>query len=116
MKGFTPPDDADLDAFTARLRERAFDPQCCFLCAHHFDETHITSEHVIPKWLQRRFDLWNQKLILLNRTNIPYRALTVPCCEECNSYRLQPIEIDMSDAVAKGPTAVRQLGPNTVFL
>lgn len=29
--------------------------------------------------------MWNQRLILLNRTQIPYRSLTIPCCKKCNN-------------------------------
>ena len=110
------PDDQDLQLFSERLRERALDPSYCFLCAKHFDDVHLTDEHVIPKWAQNRFELWNEKLTLLNGTIIPYRLLTVPCCEECNKYRLQPIETSMSSAVTKGPEAVQALGANTIFM
>lgn len=109
-------DDSDLKAFRTRLRERAFDPSCCFLCARHFDDVHLTEEHVIPKWAQKRFDLWDQQITLLNRTPLPYRKLTVPCCEECNKYRLQPIETSVSAAVGNGPDALRRLGDNVQYI
>jgi len=110
------PDDSDLKQFSERLRERAFDPSCCFLCARHFDDVHLTDEHVIPKWAQRRFNLWNEKLTILNKTEIPYKLLTVPCCEECNKYRLQPIETSVSSAVRQGSEALQALGANIIFL
>ena len=109
-------DDSDLEAFSARLRERAFDRSCCFLCAKHYDNVHLTSEHIIPRWAQKRFDLWDQRLTLLNRTEIPYRKLTVPCCEECNKYQLQPIEADISNAVSRGAEDARRLEYHTIFL
>lgn len=116
MSKYVPNEDADLRAFSARLRERAFDPSCCFLCANHFDDVHLTWEHVIPRWVQKRYNLWDQRLVLLNSTEIPYRLLTVPCCEDCNKHKLQPIESSMSSAVSKGSDAVGSLNPNTVFL
>lgn len=112
----TPADDSDLHDLVDRLRSRAFDSSCCFLCANHFDEAHLTAEHIIPQWAQRRFDLWNQQLILLNGTSFPYRQMTVPCCAECNKYRLQPIETSVSSAVSRGADAVRAVGRNTLFL
>jgi len=110
------PDDLDLHQFSERLQARAFDPSCCFLCAKHFDDAHLTNEHVIPKWAQNRFELWNERLTLLNGTTIPYRLLTVPCCEECNKYRLQPIETSISAAIEHGPESVKALGTNVIFL
>lgn len=43
-----------------------------------------TWEHVIPRWLQRRFNLWNQELTLPNATTMPYRQVKVPALEEHN--------------------------------
>ncbi|MFA5072954.1 MAG: hypothetical protein WC539_03555 [Nitrospirota bacterium] len=112
----TSADDSDLYDLIDRLKDRAFDPSYCFLCANHFDKVHLTAEHVIPQWAQRRFDLWNQQLVLLNGTSLLYRQITVPCCEECNKYRLQPIETTVSSAVSRGVDAVRAVGRNTLFL
>jgi len=49
-------------------------------------------EHVFPKWLLDEFDLWDQKITLLNRTKITYRQLRIPCCKECNNVYLSKIE------------------------
>lgn len=109
-------DDGDLQKFYDRLRSHSFDDSSCFLCAKSFNEVEPTSEHVFPRWLQKRFNLWDQRLTLLNRTSIPYRQLTVPCCVECNSYRLQPIETAVSSAVIKGYQFVNNLDKKTLFL
>jgi hypothetical protein len=42
--------------------------------------------------LQERFGLANQHLTLLNGTLIPYRQLTVPCCQTCNNVHLSKLE------------------------
>lgn len=55
--------------------------ETCFVCGR----AATTVEHVIPKWLQRRFNLWDQKLMLPNWTDIAYRQLLVPACAKCNS-------------------------------
>jgi len=49
-------------------------------------------EHVIPKWLQRKFKLYDERLTLINGTLIAYRNLTVPCCKACNNGFLSNIE------------------------
>jgi hypothetical protein len=51
----------------------------CFLCGSHLGEAR-TQEHIFPKWLQRRYDLLDQRIDLLNGTGIPYRQMKVPCC------------------------------------
>ncbi len=109
-------DNSDLFGFLESLRKRRFDRASCFLCGRSSDALHLTEEHVIPRWAQNRYELWNQRLTLLNGTTIPYRHLTVPCCEDCNTQRLQPIETAVSNAVLNGSEAVRQLGDKLLFL
>jgi hypothetical protein len=98
------------------LENRRFNENYCFLCAEPLNEKNTTSEHVIPRWAQKRFDLWHQKITLLNGSSIPYRYLTVPCCEKCNKGQLQPIESLVSSAVIEGSDAVRKLGNKVIFL
>ena len=43
------------------------------------------TEHLIPKWLQRRFNLWDESLVLPNGSTSPYRQVTVPVKTECNA-------------------------------
>jgi len=98
------------------VRLRRFGRSTCFLCGRRFGSKTRSDEHVIPKWAQQSYDLWNERLTLLNGTTIPYRHLTIPCCADCNNHHLQPIERAMSKAVAKGPEAVRELDRRVVFL
>jgi len=79
-----------------------FDHAHCFLCGTLVDEEGSTREHVFPKWLQRKFDLWNQQLSLLNGTLIPYRQLTIPCCVDCNTGPLSQMEDEVRSGVEGG--------------
>jgi hypothetical protein len=88
----------------------------CFLCAADLKTTGHTDEHVVPTWAQRRFDQWDQRVVLLNGTSIAYRQLTVPCCADCNKYRLKPIEDSLAQTVGSGRMAVLALGPKLLFL
>ncbi len=74
----------------------------CFLCGDQ--STLITQEHVFPKWLQKRHNLWDQRLTLLNGTTVPYRDLKIPCCAECNNQSLSKLENVIRSAVLKGYT------------
>ena len=88
----------------------------CFLCRRTFKDRARTEEHIFPKWLQRAFRLYNEGLVLLNRTSIPYRQLTVPCCEGCNKTLDRRLERPMRDAVTNGYAAMKRLDPEIIFL
>jgi hypothetical protein len=60
----------------------------CFVCGLPAESL----EHVIPKWLQHRFGLWNEELRLPNETTIRYRQLTIPACKKCNSEIFSALE------------------------
>jgi hypothetical protein len=63
----------------------------CFLCGHLL-ENKRTKEHVFPMWVQQRYHLQNHNILLLNKTKIPYRQLTIPCCPLCNTMYLSKVE------------------------
>lgn len=90
-----------------------FSDNHCFLCGSSSD---LTAEHVFPRWLQRSYDLWNQKLHLLNRTSITYKNLYIPCCRLCNSGPLSRIEKAISNAVANGYEEAKRVEPRTWYL
>jgi len=79
-----------------------YDSNSCFLCSVLLDEDNKTEEHVFPKWLQKKFKLWDQELGLVNRTRIKYRDLKIPCCKECNNNILSGLEIEIKNSVELG--------------
>lgn len=97
----------------SEYRTQQFSADHCFLCGSSSD---LTAEHVFPKWLQRSYDLWNQKLDLLNRTSIPYKNLCIPCCGPCNSEHLSRIEKAISNVVANGYEEAKSVEPRTWYL
>lgn len=98
------------------IGQLAFGRDTCFLCRCGLAPQNRTDEHVIPKWVQGRFDLWNETLELLNGTTIPYRQLTIPCCFDCNNKHLEPLESQVRDATLLGAAAVEELGKGVLFL
>jgi hypothetical protein len=88
----------------------------CFLCGRRLTKSNRSNEHVFPKWLQHRYDLWDQQLTLLNGTHLRYRSLTIPCCRSCNTRHLSPIEDVVEKATRRGPSGVRRLSQRTLFL
>jgi hypothetical protein len=55
---------------------------------------------VIPKWLQRRYDLWDQQLRIPNGATVHYRKLQIPSCERCNSVVFGDLERRVSEGSA----------------
>ncbi|MEZ0487300.1 hypothetical protein [Fibrella aquatica] len=98
------------------IEEHTFTPDKCFLCGCLLTDETKTEEHVIPKWLQNRFNLWDQKIFLLNGTLLPYRQITIPCCFNCNNIHLKPFEDKVHEAFKIGYEAFRELDKNILFL
>ncbi|MEP1334543.1 MAG: hypothetical protein ABJK43_17710 [Lentilitoribacter sp.] len=82
----------------------------CFLCGQ--DPSSGAGEHVIPKWLQRRYDLYDKQLTLLNGTLLFYRNLTVPACSSCNNKTLKRTEDFVSNII---PSNITDWTPNHSF-
>lgn len=90
------------------------DDDSCFLCGSR--DTQLTLEHVFPKWLQHRYNLWSQTLSLLNETKIQYKKLLIPCCATCNREDLSRLEIAVATAVASGFESSSTLAPHLLYL
>lgn len=67
----------------------------CFLCGLELDDQNRSDEHVFPEWLLHKFNLWDDQIVLLNGTSIPYRHLVIPACRECNNGCLSRLEADI---------------------
>lgn len=104
-----------MDIFEA-IGTRRLDFDTCFLCGIELADKTRSDEHVVPKWLQHKFDLWNKRITLLNGSTIPYRQLTIPCCNTCNNNYLSKIENSVRQPVEASPLAVAELGKTTLFI
>ena len=98
-----------------QIEKHTYTPNKCFLCGCKLTTKNKTVEHVIPKWVQHQFKLWDQEVSLLNGTFIPYRLLTIPCCFKCNNIYLKPFEDKVYAAFQKGYDVFRQLDKEIVF-
>lgn len=102
------------DSLYNGIMEHRFAEDVCFLCGTHVDVDGASVEHVVPKWLQQKFNLWNVRVHLLNGTPIRYRSLVIPCCRACNNVHLAKVEKEVAAAVNAGSLAVREM--NQVLL
>ena len=96
-------------------KRRSFSTDRCFVCDELLTNENATEEQVYPKWLQRKFNLYNQKISLLNGTFINYRNLKVPCCKKCNEIMSAKIEKPMRQAVEGGYECFKNLNKEIVF-
>lgn len=84
----------DFPEFYKPFDSKDFHYEKCFLCGEQLNDKQPSLEHVFPKWLLNEFSLWNNTLILSNGSEIQYRFLTIPCCQECNNGPLATMEKD----------------------
>jgi hypothetical protein len=83
------------------LDDSSFDNRC-IMCREELTKDTKTDEHIFPKWLLKRYNLWNVKMRLPNQSQTPYRQFTVPCCKECNGGIMSEWENMVKDASEKG--------------
>lgn len=88
-----------------------FDYDKCFLCGSVAD----SQEHVFPKWLQREYNLWNQRIQFPNETTIQYKDLKIPCCKHCNNESLSQLENKIKEAVDGGYERFKKLDELTIL-
>lgn len=91
-----------------------FSQENCFLCGEDISPNN-TQEHIFPKWLQKRYNLWNQTFYLLNGTELQYQRAKIPCCNSCNGNHLSQIENQISQAVRLGYEEFIKLDEDLVF-
>lgn len=92
----------------------------CFMCGASRTDTSFNDEHIIPKWVLRKLDLYKEKITLPNGVKIPYERYVVPCCKKCNSFLGEEVEAEIKYAFDNGHESlnryVYQNGTKKLFL
>jgi hypothetical protein len=96
------------------FKNSEFNTENCFLCGYKIDGKR-TREHVFPKWLQAKFDLWNKTISITNNTTIQYKNLTVPCCSKCNNQHLSIMESNFQRLLKKGFSELTDFDEQVIF-
>jgi hypothetical protein len=68
----------------------------CFICGADPKIKDFNDEHIIPKWILKRFGLFDKEIILPNGDKKKYTNYRVPCCVECNSLLGRNVETPIS--------------------
>jgi hypothetical protein len=82
-----------------------FSNNICFLCGRDLRLVKRANEHTIPQWVIRRFMLGHEKINRVGcEPNSSYQniKLRAPCCFQCNSKYLAPLEASVQNIFRKG--------------
>ncbi len=75
--------------------------RCCFICGANPGSKEFNSEHIIPKWILKRYGTLDSFMILPNNTEIKNYKYLIPCCKDCNSELGSILENPMSSLLQK---------------
>lgn len=80
--------------------------ECCFICGADPSEKAFNDEHVLPRWLLAKHDLYDKKVTLPNGQQIRYAQYTIPCCSECNAFMGDKLEKPVQEILEGGHHSV----------
>lgn len=89
----------------------------CFVCGAFPNEKIFNDEHIVPRWILRRYRLFDSKITLPTGEQRHYRGYRIPCCKDCNSLLGEKVETpvsqlldgDFKDVIERLDEANRQL-------
>ncbi len=81
---------------------------CCFICGASPSKTEFNNEHILPKWILKRYKLFSRIITLPNETSFRYDKYTVPCCQQCNSLMGEKIEQPIRELINQGFNTVAE--------
>lgn len=68
----------------------------CFVCGVDPEEADFNDEHIVPRWILRRFGLFEQKITLPTGERRKYGGYRVQCCSKCNALLGDQVETPIS--------------------
>ena len=69
-----------------KFKELICEKNNCFLCGRHYSKEEFNNEHIIPRWVLRKANLFKEFITLPNNEKVRYDTYTIPCCIECNTF------------------------------
>lgn len=69
----------------------------CFICGVERNDTTFNDEHIIPRWILKRYELFGKEITLPNGRMFRYGKYKIPCCQKCNSLLGDGIEKKISE-------------------
>lgn len=68
----------------------------CFVCGASPEDKPFNDEHIVPRWILRRYGLFDKEITLPTGERRHYRGYRVPCCVDCNSMLGEKLETPVS--------------------
>lgn len=81
----------------------------CFMCRVELTKETASQEHIYPKWILNKYEMFDHVLNLPNKSKIPYRQWKVQCCKNCNGIRMSEIESQIKKSISEGIDSVKSL-------
>ncbi|EPL4465512.1 hypothetical protein MC862_001618 [Proteus mirabilis] len=69
----------------------------CFICGDKYEKKDFNDEHVIPRWILKKFSLFEKTISLPNGKTFKYGKYKISCCKECNSLLGTGLEKKVSE-------------------
>lgn len=95
------------------FEDMQFGRHICFLCGSKFTVDQETT--VFPQWLMDEFNFGEKSLRLLDQSVVQFKDLKIPCCSQCHTQHLQPLETQVQQAQKQGVTGLRALDEKLLF-
>lgn len=96
------------------FHQMRFSGDICFLCGASI--TLADTVPVFPEWLMQHYKFADKQLLLLDKSVISYRDLTIPCCQSCRYNWVEPLEEQIKAAHAGGIVGFKALNERDIFL
>jgi len=68
----------------------------CFVCGASPRDKLFNDEHIIPRWVLKRYALFDKEITLSTGERRHYRGYRLPCCVDCNSLLGDKVETPVS--------------------
>jgi hypothetical protein len=81
---------------------------CCFICGANNHSATFNKEHILPKWILKKYNLFEKTINLPSTTKVKYSKYTLPCCGHCNSLMGEKMEQPIRELIEAGFDAVSQ--------
>ena len=89
----------------------------CFLCGKNLDTDELKETlSVFPNWFMEKFGLKGHPFRMLNESYKNYEELQIPCCEDCRSQRIYPLDKKVQESFIKGYSGMKELDSYSLFL
>lgn len=84
---------------TKTFLDRICQARCCFMCGVDQGAKGFNNEHILPRWVLKRFGLFDKRIVVGNGAGMRYGSYTLPCCTECNTLLGEGLEQPVRDLV-----------------